>query len=301
MLQKVALADAHDQPVADPVSEVAPDERVPHADASGELSPDAGEAPIVRLAGVHKAFGSLTVLDGIDLDMRRGEITVVLGPSGTGKSVLLKHIVGLIKPDRGDVFFKGQCVNTMADRELVEMRTRIGYLFQMGALFDSMTVEENVCFPLVEHTNYKHKDRWEQARRVLAMVGLQGTEHKMPSDLSGGQKKRVALARAIVLEPAMVLYDEPTTGLDPIRSGVINELILALSHNLGISSVVVTHDMSSANHIADRMILLYNGRIVCDGDPESFRNTDNDLVQRFVKGQADDADLKRIREGFSPA
>jgi phospholipid/cholesterol/gamma-HCH transport system ATP-binding protein len=261
-----------------------------------------GEAdPVVRLAGVHKAFDGFKVLDDISLDIHRGQTTVVLGPSGTGKSVLLKHIVGLMKPDQGHVFFEGRCVDAMSDRELVEMRTRVGYLFQLGALFDSMTVEENVCFPLVEHTRYTKQQQCDQARRVLAMVGLQGSEHKLPSDLSGGQRKRVALARAIVLEPTMVLYDEPTTGLDPIRSGVINELILALSRNLGITSVVVTHDMSSANKIADRMLLLYDGRIVCDGDPESFRNTDNDLVQRFVKGEADEADLKRIREGFKPA
>jgi phospholipid/cholesterol/gamma-HCH transport system ATP-binding protein len=250
---------------------------------------------------VHKAFDGFKVLDGIDLDIHRGQVTVVLGPSGTGKSVLLKHIVGLLKPDRGHVYFEGQCVDAMRQRELVERRTRIGYLFQLGALFDSMTVEQNVCFPLLEHTTHKHAARCEQARRVLAMVGLQGTEQKMPSDLSGGQRKRVALARAIVLEPTMVLYDEPTTGLDPIRSGVINELILALSRNLGMSSVVVTHDMASANKIADRMILLYDGRIVCDGEPEAFHRTDNDLVQRFVKGQANDADLQRIREGFAPS
>jgi phospholipid/cholesterol/gamma-HCH transport system ATP-binding protein len=266
----------------------------------GQGAAGEGYDPVVSLVGVHKAFDSLKVLDGIDLDMHRGQITVVLGPSGTGKSVLLKHIVGLIKPDKGHVYFEGRCVDAMTDRELVEMRTRIGYLFQMGALFDSMTVEENVCFPLLEHTRYSKKQRCDQARRVLAMVGLQGSEHKYPSNLSGGQRKRVALARAIVLEPTVVLYDEPTTGLDPIRAGVINELIVALSRNLGISSVVVTHDMSSAGKIADRMVLLYDGRIICDGDPQAFRQTDNDLVQRFVTGQAEEADLQRIREGFAP-
>jgi len=264
-----------------------------------EASSVPGDA-IVRLENLHKAFGDYKVLDGINLDIQRGQITVVLGPSGTGKSVMLKHIVGLLKPDQGHVYFEDRCVDAMSERELVEMRTRVGYLFQLGALFDSMTVEENVCFPLTEHTRYNKNQQCNQARRVLAMVGLQGTEYKMPSDLSGGQRKRVALARAIVLEPAMVLYDEPTTGLDPIRSGVINELIIALSRNLGISSVVVTHDMTSANKIADRMVLLYNSQIIYDGDPEAFRNTDNDLVQRFVNGQADEAELQRIREGFAP-
>jgi phospholipid/cholesterol/gamma-HCH transport system ATP-binding protein len=260
-----------------------------------------GEGPVVQLQGISKAFGDLTVLDDINLEVERGKVTVVLGPSGTGKSVLLKHIVGLLKPDRGHVFFEGRCVDAMSDRELVEMRTRIGYLFQLGALFDSMNVEDNVCFPLVEHTRYNRTQRCDQARKVLAMVGLQGMEHKMPAQLSGGQRKRVALARAIVLEPTLVLYDEPTTGLDPIRAGVINELILALTRNLGISAVVVTHDMSSAEKIADRMVLLYDGKIICDGDQQTFRQTDNDLVRRFVAGQADHADLQRIEEGFAPA
>jgi len=259
------------------------------------------DQPLVRLEGVSKSFGELTVLDDISLDIHRGQISVILGPSGTGKSVLLKHIVGLIKPDKGHVYFEGRCVDAMSPRELVEMRTRIGYLFQMGALFDSMTVEENVCFPLLEHTKYNKKQRCDQAARVLAMVGLQGSEQKTPDQLSGGQRKRVALARAIVLEPTMVLYDEPTTGLDPIRSGVINELILALTENLGITSVAVTHDMSSANKIADRMVLLYDGRVICDGDAETFQQSNNDLVQRFVAGRADETDLKRIQEGFAPA
>lgn len=268
---------------------------------AGQGTPETANGPIVRLAGVSKSFGRFTVLDNVNLNVERGKITVVLGPSGTGKSVLLKHIVGLLKPDRGHVYFEGRCVDAMSERELVEMRTRIGYLFQLGALFDSMTVEDNVCFPLLEHTRYNRSQRCEQARKVLAMVGLQGSEDKMPSQLSGGQRKRVALARAIVLEPSLVLYDEPTTGLDPIRAGVINELILALTRNLGISAVVVTHDMSSAQKIADRLVLLYDGQIICDGDQATFRNTDNDLVRRFVTGEADEADLRRIQEGFAPA
>jgi phospholipid/cholesterol/gamma-HCH transport system ATP-binding protein len=271
----------------------------PLAVGRGDASPEAA-GPVVQLQQVSKAFGQLQVLDQIDLKVERGKVTVVLGPSGTGKSVLLKHIVGLLKPDAGHVYFEGRCVDAMSARELVEMRTRIGYLFQLGALFDSMTVEENVCFPLVEHTRYDKRQRCDRASAVLAMVGLQGSEQKMPSQLSGGQRKRVALARAIVLEPTLVLYDEPTTGLDPIRAGVINELIRALTQNLGISSVVVTHDMSSAEKIADRMVLLYDGKIICDGDQQTFRETDNDLVRRFVAGQADESDLQRIQEGFKP-
>ena len=277
---------------ASPASAAQPDPAGPRGAESGE--------PLVQLQGVSKSFNGLTVLNDINLTIERGKVTVVLGPSGTGKSVLLKHIVGLLKPDKGHVYFENRCVDAMAPAELVEMRTRIGYLFQLGALFDSMTVEENVCFPLIEHTRYNKQQQCARARKVLAMVGLQGTESKMPAELSGGQRKRVALARAIVLEPTLVLYDEPTTGLDPIRAGVINELILALTRNLGITAVVVTHDMSSAEKIADRMVLLYDGRIICDGDQQTFRRTDNDLVRRFVTGQADEADLNRIQAGFKP-
>ena len=262
----------------------------------------AGEAAtgedLVRLVGVHKAFGNLHVLRGVDLNFRRGETTVILGPSGTGKSVLLKHIVGLLRPDQGEVYFKGERVDSMAADELVEMRKQVGYLFQMGALFDSMNVEQNVCFPLVEHATMSRQEQKERAARVLEMVGLGGTQKKMPNDLSGGQRKRVALARAVVLEPCLVLYDEPTTGLDPIRADLINELIIALSDRLGITSIVVTHDMASANKIADRMVLLYDGHIVCDGKPEQFRQTENQLVQRFIHGRADEEDLRAIREGF---
>ena len=265
---------------------------------NGDRRPDEGFDPIVRLRGVHKTFGTLTVLDGLDLDIRRGDATVVLGPSGTGKSVLLKHIVGLLKPDQGKVYFEDQCINDLDERELVEMRKKIGFLFQMGALFDSMSVAENVSFPLIEHTQKTPRERAHAVDRVLEMVGLAGTQKKMPGQLSGGQRKRVALARAIVLEPSLVLYDEPTTGLDPIRADVINELICALNQQLGISSIVVTHDMISANKIADRMVLLYDGQVICDGRPEAFRQSDSDLVQRFIHGRADQEDLDAIRRGF---
>lgn len=258
---------------------------------------EAGE-DLVRLVGVHKAFGNLHVLRGVDLNFRKGETTVILGPSGTGKSVLLKHIVGLLRPDQGEVYFKDERVDRMSPEELVEMRKQVGYLFQMGALFDSMNVEQNVCFPLLEHGNMSVTEQKERAARVLEMVGLAGTQKKMPNDLSGGQRKRVALARAVVLGPCLVLYDEPTTGLDPIRADLINELIIALGDRLGITSIVVTHDMTSANKIADRMVLLYDGHIVCDGKPEQFRQTENQLVQRFIHGRADEEDLRAIREGF---
>ena len=259
--------------------------------------PEPGD-PMVRIKNVHKSFGPLRVLNGVTLDIHRGQTTVIIGPSGTGKSVLLKHIVGLIKPDRGEVHFEDQRCDEMNLRGLVEVRKKIGFLFQMAALFDSLTVGDNVAFPLVEHTNLKPRERADRVDRVLRMVGLSGLQPKMPADLSGGQKKRVALARAIVLEPELVLYDEPTTGLDPIRSDLINELIIGLSRKLGITSIVVTHDMVSAAKIADRMVLLYNGNIVCDGTWDQFRESEDELVQRFIRGQADNRDLDLIRRGL---
>jgi phospholipid/cholesterol/gamma-HCH transport system ATP-binding protein len=260
------------------------------------------DQPIVRLVDLHKAFGSLRVLGddagGINLELGRGKTTVIIGPSGTGKSVLIKHIVGLLRPDRGEVWFEGVRVDAMRERDLVEARKKMGFLFQMSALFDSMTVEQNITFPLVQHTKLSPRERHERCMRVLSLVGLKDVERKMPADLSGGQRKRVALARAVVLEPDLVLYDEPTTGLDPIRSDVINELIIALKDRLGVTSVVVTHDMASARKIADRMVMLYDGRFIADGEPEAFCRTENDLVQRFIRGEAEPADLALIR---SPA
>lgn len=254
--------------------------------------------PLVRLVDVYKRFGSLRVLNGVSLDFHRGQTTVVLGPSGTGKSVMLKHIVGLIQPDQGEVWFDGDRVDRLTPGQLVEARKKIGFLFQMSALFDSLSVGDNVAFPLAEHTTLKPGERAERVDRVLRMVGLAGLQAKMPVELSGGQRKRVALARAIVLEPQLVLYDEPTTGLDPIRSDLINELIIGLSRKLGITSIVVTHDMVSAAKIADRMVLLYNGNILCDGDWPAFRDSDDELVQRFIRGQADHGELDLIRRGL---
>jgi len=261
-------------------------------------APANGNNAIIRMVDVYKSFGSLRVLAGVTLSFERGKNTVVLGPSGAGKSVILKHIVGLLKPDRGEVWFENQRVDQASDRELVEIRKKIGFLFQMGALFDSMNVQENVCFPLEEHGAFSADERAARAEKALEMVGLAGIGHKMPAELSGGQRKRVALARAIVLGPEVVLYDEPTTGLDPIRSDVINELIIAMRDRLGITGIIVTHDMASAFKIADRIVMLYDGRIIADGTPETFRRDGDDLVARFVRGEADREDLDAIRRGF---
>lgn len=254
--------------------------------------------PIVALQDIHIGFGPLTVHRGVTLDFERGQTTVLLGPSGTGKSVLLKLIAGLLRPDQGTVRFEGQRLDTLSESELGGIRQRLGFLFQLSALFDSMTVGQNIAFPLVEHTALDPQERQSCVARVLEMVGLPGIEGKMPAELSGGQKKRVALARAIALEPSVVLYDEPTTGLDPIATDVINELINALTRKVGLTSIVVTHDLPSARKIADRLVLLYDGQVICDGDPSRFETSDDPLVRRFMDGRADDRDLARIREAF---
>jgi len=254
---------------------------------------------IVRLSQVHKAFGDLTVLRGVSLGIERGRNTVIIGPSGTGKSVLLKIIVGLLRPDSGEVFFDNERIDNLREREMVDVRKRIGFLFQMGALFDSMNVERNVCFPLEEHTDLRRDERRERCARMLKLVGLDGVQSKMPANLSGGQRKRVALARAIVLEPEMVLYDEPTTGLDPIRADLINELIVSLNRQLGMTGIVVTHDMASAEKVGDRMLMLSGGQMIADAEPTEFRRLDDALVRRFVDGRAEPDELERIRAAFA--
>ena len=266
------------------------------------LHPDANAAvdPIIQLVQVHKSFGRLAVLRDINLKFERGCSTVVIGPSAVGKSVLLKHIVGLTQPDQGEIWFENQRIDQLDEPNLIGMRQQIGFLFQMGGLFDSMSVQDNICFPLVEHTKTTKKQRDERCMQSLRMVGLSDIVHKMPAELSGGQRKRVALARAIVLEPKVVLYDEPTTGLDPIRADLINELIVTLGQQLGITSIVVTHDISSANKIADRIVMLYDGRIVADGDSDVFTKNESDLVQRFIHGRADQRDLDWIHRAFGP-
>jgi len=250
----------------------------------------------IELRGLHKRFGSLTVLSGVSLSLEKGKTTVIIGESGTGKSVLLKHIVALLRPDVGEVCFHGKRIDHLREPELVEYRRRFGFLFQMGALFDSLTVGENVGFPLHEHTAKSDADIERIVADKLKMVGLDGLQSKRPAQLSGGQKKRVALARAIALDPEVVLYDEPTTGLDPVRSDVINELIRKLQRELGVTSVVVTHDMTSAFKVADRIVMLDHGRIIADGTPEFFKTTDDTRIRRFVDGRASPEDLAALDE-----
>lgn len=250
--------------------------------------------PIVELRNVSKQFGTLKVLQGISLALDPGQTTVVIGESGTGKSVLLKHIIGLLRPDQGEVYYEGQRIDQKTERELIDVRKNFGFLFQMGALFDSFTVAENVAFPLVEHTARSEKEVQRIVAEKLNMVGLDGIQPKKPGDLSGGQRKRVALARAIALDPKVILYDEPTTGLDPVRGDIINELILKLREKLNVTGIVVTHDMASAYKVADRIVMLHQGRIIADGSPDQIRNASEETVQRFIEGKASHEDLKAL-------
>jgi len=261
-------------------------------------SPRAAE---VRVVGLRKSFEGTPVLRGIDLLFPRGKTTVVLGPSGCGKSVLLKHLVGLLRPDAGEVWFNEIRVDRLSEARLAPVRRRIGYLFQLGALFDSLTVAENVAFPLREAGWGDLDPIARRVRTVLRMVGLETFGERMPSALSGGQQKRVALARAIVLRPELILYDEPTTGLDPIRADLINELILRLQRSLGATSIVVTHDLASAFKVADRMVMLHEGRVLLEGEPALFKGSDNPVVGRFLRGEASEEDLAALTGGAADA
>lgn len=261
---------------------------------------DTNGKPIVELCGLHKRFGELVVLDGLDMTLHEGETKVIIGESGSGKSVILKHVVRLLVPDRGEVHYRGKRIDDLHERELADIRPEFGFLFQLSALFDSMTVGENVAFPLVEHRRLKPKAARDIAEEKLTMVGLPDIQDKWPADLSGGQKKRVALARAIAVDPKVILYDEPTTGLDPPRSDVINELILKLQRELGVSSVVVTHDMASANKVADRITMLFGGKMIYEGTPEEVAACDDPRVRRFVSGQADEDELRSLQQGKKP-
>ena len=251
---------------------------------------------VIVLKNVTKKFGSNVVLDNVSLAIEKGKTTVVIGPSGCGKTVLIKHLIVLLRPSSGEVHFKGQRIDNLSEIELNKIRTHYGFLFQGGALFDSLSVMENILFPIRQH--YTISD-WKQVEELvkakLAMVGLDGFQNYYPAKLSGGQRKRVALARAIALNPEVILYDEPTTGLDPIRADVINELILKLQRELGVTTVVVTHDMISAYKVADRIIMLHNGKIIADGDADHIRDHPHPVVQQFINGQVSEEDLAVLR------
>ena len=238
----------------------------------------------IRYAGVHKSFGENAVLRGVDLAIGRGETVVVLGGSGSGKTVLLHHTIGLHRPDEGQVFVDGIEIHEFDEEQLLETRKKVGMLFQAGALFDSMTVEENVGYALREHTDRSDEDIRSRVCDVLGLVELEDVEDLMPSSLSGGMRKRVALARAIALAPRAILYDEPTTGLDPITANTINRLIRNLQKKLGVTSIVVTHDIHSAFTVGDRIAFIHEGRILFDGSVEEARKTPEPTLKNFLEG-----------------
>ena len=241
---------------------------------------------MIQIQGLHKWFGTQHVLRGVDLTIQEGETVVIIGRSGCGKSVLLKHIMAILEPDQGDIKIDGRSMFSMAPDEQDQFRLQLGMLFQGAALFDSLTVRDNVGFSLIEHTKLSENTVDEKVREKLGLVGLEGVEELMPASLSGGMKKRVGLARAICNEPKIILYDEPTTGLDPINADVINDLILRMQKQLKVISIVVTHDMTSAYKVADRIAMLYEGRIIAVGTPDEIRRSPDPVVQQFITGSA---------------
>ena len=241
---------------------------------------------MIVIEKLEKSFNEQRVLTGLDLTIQDGESLVVIGRSGCGKSVLLKHVIGLMQPDSGHIYIDGKDVPAMSEKELNELRKGFGMVFQGAALFDSLTVAENVALPLREHTTLSDREILERVREKLRLVELVGVENLRPASLSGGMKKRVGLARAMAMDPKFILYDEPTTGLDPIMAGAINDLIRSLQQRLSITSVAVTHDMTSAYRIGDRIAMLHDGKIIYEDTPEGIRNCQDSRVCQFITGSA---------------
>jgi len=242
---------------------------------------------MIEIRDIHKQFGDKLVLRGVDLDVYDGEKLVIIGRSGCGKSVLLKLILNLLEPDKGYILVDDVAIKKVAQTDLFSLRKQFGFLFQNAALFDSMTVADNICLPLVEHTKMTQKEMLIKAAEKLDLVGLPGIEHLKPAELSGGMRKRVGLARAIVMDPAYILYDEPTTGLDPIMAANIDKLIIELSEKLKITSIVVTHDMQSVAKVADRVVMLHEGQMIYSGTVSELQTTDHKVVKQFVNAEAE--------------
>jgi len=254
-------------------------------------SSNSSPTDLIRMTGVEKRLGRQKILRGVDLNIREGENMVIIGRSGGGKSVLLKHILGLMRPDAGQIWFRDKDLAQLSEEAMVPLRKETGMLFQNGALFDSLTVGENVAFPLREHgDNLDEKHIQSEVSRALKIVDLPNQEQKWPSELSGGMRKRVALARAAIAKPALMLYDEPTSGLDPVVADSINKLMVRLGAELNMTSVIVTHDMISAREVGDRIAMLYEGRIYCVDVPDVVLGSQDPVVKRFVNGISDASD-----------
>src|ERR687886_1570363 len=241
---------------------------------------------MIKLIDVEKSFGPKRVLDGFTLEVREGETMVIIGYSGTGKSVAIKHIVGLLEPDAGDVWVDGLEVPALPRRELYRLRARIGYVFQFAALFDSMTIGENVAMGLRKQQELGEREIAERVEEALALVDLPGVERRFPAELSGGMRKRVGIARAIALRPKYMLYDEPTTGLDPVTSAVIDRLMVRMREQLGVTGIVITHDMRSAYTVGTRIAMLYQGRVRWEGTVAEIHETEDPVVRQFIEGRA---------------
>lgn len=242
---------------------------------------------MIKVRNLYKSFGTSKVHNGIDLDIKKGAITYIIGPSGTGKSVLLKELMGLLKPDSGNIYVDGFDITKTNKNQLLKVRYKFGLLFQNAALFDSMTIFDNVAFPLRQHRKLSKSELEDIVIEKLRLVGLSGVNHKYPSELSGGMRKRVGLARAIALSPDIMMYDEPTTGLDPIMTDVVDDLIYTTQKELNITSVVISHDIPSVLKNADYIGMLYQGKIILYGTPEYFQSTDNPYVRQFFAGSKD--------------
>ncbi len=242
---------------------------------------------MIKVENLCNRYGAIVTANNVSCEFETKKVTVILGGSGSGKSTLLKQMVGLAKPDSGRILFDGKDVTALGKREIYELRKQMGMLFQGSALFNSLNIYENIAFPLREHTNLSESVIKTIITIKLEMVGLRGVEHMLPSQLSGGMTKRVGLARAIVLDPKVVFYDEPTSGLDPISSGVINKLIVDLNNKLGVTSVVVSHDIESSFQIADKIVILFYGNLIAEGTPEEIRQSEDPKVKQFISGSPD--------------
>ena len=241
---------------------------------------------MIKLVNVHKSFGAKRVLEGFDLEISEGETMALIGYSGTGKSVAIKHIVGLLEPDMGEVWVDGHEVPKLPRKELYELRSQIGYVFQFAALFDSFSIGENIAMGLRKRGVLRPEEVETRIRESLELVDLPGVESKFPAELSGGMRKRVGIARAVALRPKYMLYDEPTTGLDPVTSATIDELMIRMREALGVTSVVITHDMRSAYSVASRIAMLYEGRVRQVGTVDEIKNTRDPVVRQFIEGRA---------------